>query len=87
MQAEKIESPKVDHALTNTIRLLARLGRERFFGKLTLSFEVGNIITVRKEDRNRDQWIVRDKEIILDSKPLRSDECQCSQNCSSTARS
>jgi catechol 2,3-dioxygenase len=27
-------------------------------------------------DRNRDQWIVRDNEIILDSKPIRSDDLQ-----------
>jgi catechol 2,3-dioxygenase len=27
-------------------------------------------------DRNRDQWIVRDYEIVLDSKPIRSDDLQ-----------
>ena len=35
--------------LAQTIRLLARLGREKFFGKLTISFEAGNIVTLRKE--------------------------------------
>ena len=38
-----------DSALTHTIRLLARLVRERFFGKVTISFEAGNIVTLRKE--------------------------------------
>jgi hypothetical protein len=38
-----------DAGLAQTIRLLARLGRERFFGKLTISFEAGNIVTLRKE--------------------------------------
>ena len=38
-----------DNGLAQTIRLLARLGRERFFGKLTISFEAGNIVTLRKE--------------------------------------
>jgi hypothetical protein len=38
-----------DDVLAQTIRLLARLGRERFFGKLTISFEAGNIVTLRKE--------------------------------------
>lgn len=42
--------PAQDSALTQTIRLLARLGRERFFGKLTISFEAGNIVTLRKEE-------------------------------------
>jgi hypothetical protein len=37
-------------ALTQTIRLLARLGRERFYGKLTISFEDGNIVSLRKEE-------------------------------------
>jgi len=37
-------------ALTQTIRLLARLGRERFYGKLTISFEAGNIVSLRKEE-------------------------------------
>lgn len=43
-----VEAPS--SALQQTIRLLARLGRERFFGKLTLSFEAGNIVTLRKEE-------------------------------------
>lgn len=38
-----------DSALTRTIRLLAQLARERFFGKVTISFEAGNIVTLRKE--------------------------------------
>jgi len=38
-----------DSALAHTIRLLARLVRERFFGKVTISFEAGNIVTLRKE--------------------------------------
>ena len=38
-----------DSGLTHTIRLLARLVRERFFGKLTISFEAGRIVTLRKE--------------------------------------
>ena len=42
------EAPSV--ALQQTIRLLARLGREKFFGKLTLSFEAGNIVVLRKEE-------------------------------------
>jgi hypothetical protein len=37
-------------ALTQTIRLLARLGRERFYGKLTICYEAGNIVSLRKEE-------------------------------------
>jgi len=37
-------------ALTQTIRLLAKLGREGFYGKLTISFEAGNIVSLRKEE-------------------------------------
>jgi hypothetical protein len=37
-------------ALQQTIRLLARLGKERFFGKLILSYESGQITYVRKEE-------------------------------------
>jgi hypothetical protein len=48
---DKSETPDTPSpALQQTIRLLARLGRERFFGKLTLSFEAGNIVTLRKEE-------------------------------------
>ncbi len=39
-----------ESALTNTIRLLARLGRERFYGKIVISFEAGAITTLRKEE-------------------------------------
>jgi len=38
-----------ESALTHTIRLLAKLVRERFFGKVTISFEAGSIVTLRKE--------------------------------------
>ena len=38
-----------DSGVAQTIRLLVRLGRERFFGKLTISFEAGSIVTLRKE--------------------------------------
>ncbi len=44
-----VSANQADSTLTHTIRLLARLGRERFFGKLTISFEAGNIVTLRKE--------------------------------------
>jgi hypothetical protein len=48
---DKSETPNVPSvALQQTIHLLARLGRERFFGKLTLSFEAGNITILRKEE-------------------------------------
>ena len=46
---QPVSANQADSALTHTIRLLARLGRERFFGKLTISFEAGNIVTLRKE--------------------------------------
>jgi hypothetical protein len=39
-----------DSALAHTIRLLARLGRERFFGKVTISFQEGKIATIYKEE-------------------------------------
>jgi len=39
-----------ESALTNTIRLLARLGRERFFGKLTIEYKNGDIIVIRREE-------------------------------------
>jgi hypothetical protein len=39
-----------ESALTNTIRLLARLGREKFDGKIVISFEAGAITTLRKEE-------------------------------------
>jgi len=42
-------SQSADSALAHTIRLLARLVRERFFGKVTISFEAGNIVILRKE--------------------------------------
>ena len=38
-----------DSGVAQTTRLLARLRREKFFGKLTISFEAGNIVTLRKE--------------------------------------
>jgi hypothetical protein len=40
----------VPDALSNTIRLLARLGREKFYGKIVISFEAGAITTLRKEE-------------------------------------
>jgi hypothetical protein len=43
-------SPDLHPALTSTIRLLARLGREKFFGKIVISFEAGAITTLRKEE-------------------------------------
>jgi hypothetical protein len=51
------EAPSM--ALQQTIRLLARLGRERFFGKLTLSFEAGNIVTLRKEETLKPNELAR----------------------------
>ena len=39
-----------ESALTNTIRLLARLGRERFYGKLTIEFKEGAIVVIRREE-------------------------------------
>jgi len=52
LENPKPEAPGValDGAMAQTIRLLARLGRERFYGKVTLSFEAGNIATIRKEE-------------------------------------
>jgi hypothetical protein len=46
---QPISANQTDSALTQTIRLLARLGRESFFGKVTISFEAGSIVTLRKE--------------------------------------
>jgi hypothetical protein len=45
--------------LQQTIRLLARLGREKFFGRLTLSFEAGNIVTLRKEETLKPNELAR----------------------------
>jgi hypothetical protein len=42
--------PTSQIALTQTTRLLAKLARERFYGKLTISFEAGNIVSLRKEE-------------------------------------
>jgi hypothetical protein len=39
-----------DAELTLTIRLLARLGRERFFGKVTINFQDGKIMLLHKEE-------------------------------------
>jgi len=39
-----------DAELTQTIRLLARLGRERFFGKVTINFQDGKIMLIHKEE-------------------------------------
>jgi hypothetical protein len=36
--------------LTNTIRLLAQLSREKFFGKLTIEFRDGQISVIRREE-------------------------------------
>jgi len=53
-------SPEVPSpAFQQTIRLLARLGREKFFGKLTLSFEAGNIVTLRKEEMLKPNELAR----------------------------
>jgi len=46
----KLSEAQSNSALLQTTRLLARLGRERFYGKLTLSFEAGNIVSLRKEE-------------------------------------
>jgi hypothetical protein len=46
---QPVSANQADSALTHTIRLLARLVRERFFGKVTISFEAGNIVMLRKE--------------------------------------
>jgi hypothetical protein len=46
----KLSEAQPDSALVQTTRLLARLGRDRFYGKLTLSFEAGNIVSLRKEE-------------------------------------
>ena len=40
----------LDSAMAQTIRLLARLGREKFFGKVTVSFQEGKIATIYKEE-------------------------------------
>jgi len=49
-QADHQPAPQsADSALAHTIRLLARLVRKRFFGKVTISFEAGNIVILRKE--------------------------------------
>jgi hypothetical protein len=49
-----VENPKAPEApspeLANTIRLLARLGRERFFGKLTIEYKNGEIVVIRREE-------------------------------------
>jgi hypothetical protein len=37
-------------SLTNTIRLLAKLCREKFFGKLTIEFRDGQISVIRREE-------------------------------------
>jgi hypothetical protein len=44
------EAPSVESALTQTIRFLARLGRERFFGKVTVNFQDGKIMLLHKEE-------------------------------------
>jgi hypothetical protein len=44
------DSPVPESALTNTIRLLARLGRERFYGKLTIEYKDGVIVVIRREE-------------------------------------
>jgi hypothetical protein len=41
---------EVHPALANTIRLLARLGREKFFGKLTIELKDGVIVVIRREE-------------------------------------
>lgn len=46
---QPVSANQSDSALTHTIRLLAGLVRERFFGKVTISFEAGSIVTLRKE--------------------------------------
>jgi hypothetical protein len=42
--------PTSQIALTQTTRLPAKLVRERFYGKLAISFEAGNIVSLRKEE-------------------------------------
>jgi len=37
-------------SLTNTIRLIAKLVREKFFGKLTIEFRDGQISVIRREE-------------------------------------
>jgi hypothetical protein len=36
-------------AMKDVIELVHRLGRERFYGALTLKFEAGQIVTLKKE--------------------------------------
>lgn len=46
-------NPQLEHqpdSLTNTIRLLAKLVREKFFGKLTIEFRDGQISVIRREE-------------------------------------
>jgi hypothetical protein len=43
-------SPEVNPATANTIRLLAKLCREKFFGKLTIEFRDGQISVIRREE-------------------------------------
>jgi hypothetical protein len=44
------DAPAVESAMAQTIRLLARLGRERFFGKVTVNFQDGKIMLIHKEE-------------------------------------
>jgi hypothetical protein len=44
------EAPSLESALAQTIRLLARLGKERFFGKVTVNFQDGKIMLLHKEE-------------------------------------
>jgi len=51
--SEPFDTPAIcppDVELTQTVRLLARLGRERFFGKVTINFQDGKIMLIHKEE-------------------------------------
>jgi len=43
-------APAQPTALTNTIRLLAKLSREEFYGKVTIEFRDGQVSVIRREE-------------------------------------
>lgn len=44
------KNPSVENAMAQTVRLLARLAREHFFGKVTVNFQDGKIMLIHKEE-------------------------------------
>jgi hypothetical protein len=50
IQPETTSQAQVESPMAQTIRFLARLGRERFFGKVTVNFQDGKILLLHKEE-------------------------------------